>query len=711
MSRPSLDPIQQEQVKQLYEAQPSALFASLVNAAIVIAMLSGQVPAYQLMAWAIACAVMLLGRYAVMRAYRRQPPHPAASAIWQTRFYVGVAVAGLIWGGTALAIFPAASPAHQILLTLVIAGTSAGAVSTLSYQWQTISFFLVLTLLPFVLRFAYQGDSLSHSVAVLAAFFLVMMLLTSRRIYRSYYANLILREEAQASETRFRNLLQATPDALFIVDDEGRIEFINQRAVGLFGYSEEDLRGQPVDTLVPVDHRERHAQHREKITQEPSMQPMQANRNVFARRKDGSEFPADVTLSRIAFANGTRTCAAVRDVTDRWESEQTLRKAKMAAEAANQAKSSFLSAMSHELRTPLNAILGFSQLMRDDPDLSHEQRENIGEIHLSGEHLLKLINDVLDLSRIEAGRMQLSIEPVGVGDLAEACMSMTEPMARHHGIALRSRIEPCSKALVRADRTRLLQTLLNLVSNAIKYNREHGSVELACEHKPDNKLRVSVTDTGLGISPEKQRELFLPFSRLGKEFSNIEGTGIGLSLSKQIIEIMEGELGFSSELGKGTTFWIDLPYLGELDDPANSQNLAASQAKQSGQITLLYIEDNPINQQLVGRIFAALPAYRLLQTTAPSAGLQIAHEARPDLILLDIDMPDMSGLEVATQLKLDAATQSIPIIAVTAENPDDVAALRDRSLFAGYVAKPINRRWLLDAIDKMINRTASRTLP
>ncbi len=709
MSGPLLDPVQSEQVKQLYEAQPSALFASVVNAAILVAILSGQVPAHRLMAWSIAFAVMLLGRYAAMRAYRRQSPYPATSTEWRARFYIGVAIAGLVWGGTAVTIFPASSPTYQIMLTLVIAGTSAGAVSTLSYQWQTISLFLALTLLPFVLRFAYLGDSLSHTVAILTAFFLGMMLLTSRRIYRSYHANLILREQAQASETRFRNLLQATPDALFIIDDEGRVEFINQRAVGLFGYTEEDLRGQPVDTLVPINRQECHAQPREETSEEPPVQSRQANRNVFARRKDGSEFPADVTLSRIAFANGTRTCAAVRDVTERWEAEQTLRKAKMAAEAANQAKSSFLSAMSHELRTPLNAILGFSQLMRDDPGLSPEQRENIGEIHLSGEHLLKLINDVLDLSRIEAGRMQLSIEPVRVGDLVEACLGMTEPMARHHGIALHSRIDPCSKALVRADRTRLLQTLLNLVSNAIKYNREQGSVELACAHQPENKLRFSVTDTGLGISPEKQRELFLPFSRLGKEFSNIEGTGIGLSLSKQIIEIMEGELGFSSELGKGTTFWIDLPYLGELDDPASAQNLAAYQAKQSGQATLLYIEDNPINQQLVGQIFAALPAYRLLQTTSPAAGLRIAREACPHLILLDIDMPDMSGLEVAAQLKHEAATQPIPIIAVTAEDPDDVAALRDRSLFAGYVAKPINRRWLLDTIDKMLNHTAAQT--
>lgn len=690
MSRAALDPIRTEQVKQLYEALPLGLVASVVNAVIIVAMLGGQVPAHQLIGWSLACAAMLWSRYAVLRAYRRQLPYPPTAAAWQTRFYVGVVLSGMVWGGAAFAIFPADSTAHQLLLTLVIAGTAAGAVSTLSYQWQSISLFLALTLLPFVLRYLLHGEGISHTVALLTVFFLVMMLLTSRRIYLGYQANLVLRQEAQASETRFRNLLQATPDALFIIDDQGRIELINQRAVEQFGYTEEALRGNTMATVMPA------------------IQPaagMQANRDVFARRKDGSEFPADVTLSSIAFANGTHTCAAIRDVTERWEAEQTLRKAKMAAEAANQAKSSFLSAMSHELRTPLNAILGFSQLMRDDPKLSREHRENIGEIYMSGEHLLKLINDVLDLSRVEAGRMQLSIEPVQVGDLIEACTSMTEAMARHHGIAIVVRTEACSNALVRADRTRLLQTLLNLVSNAIKYNRAQGSVELSCAHRPDRILRFGVTDTGLGISPEKQSNLFVPFARLGKEFSNIEGTGIGLSLSKQIIEIMGGELGFDSELGKGTTFWVDLPYIGEAASP---EGPVGQQAGQAGEITLLYIEDNPISQQLVSQILAARPAYRLLQSTVPTTGLQIALEARPELILLDIDMPDMSGLEVAARLKTEVATRYIPILAVTAENPDDVAALRDRSLFAGYVAKPINRQLLLDGIDKTLEHETSQ---
>ncbi|TCS71170.1 PAS domain S-box-containing protein [Sulfuritortus calidifontis] len=558
MQTAHLDPVRSEQLRLLYEALPLALFATVVNALVLVAILWGQVTASVLLGWLAAAGLVSALRYLMFRAYRAGKVAPPSARLWQVAFQTGVVAAGLIWGGSILVVFPQSSSAHQILLALVIAGVCAGAVSTLSYQWQAIAQFLVITLLPVVGRFLLGGDDLSLAVALMAALFLLMLLISARRIYRTNQTNLELRDaasarasEAKASEARFRHLLQAAPDALLIVDPDNRIEYANQRAQDLFGYPGETLLQCPLIRLLP------------KLKQfNGRLPPEDTQRNLFAYTQDGRRFPSDVSFSSIPFAEGSRICLAVRDVTERWQNEESLRQAKVAAEAANQAKSAFLSSMSHELRTPLNAILGFSELMLDEPNLTAEQQDNVREIFSSGEHLLKLINDVLDLSRIEAGRMQLAIERVQLQDIIEACRHMIEPLARKNGIILSFELDDCRRTLVLADRTRLLQALLNLASNAIKYNHAGGTVTLACERRA-GRLRLSVKDTGPGISPEKQRDLFSPFSRLGKEFSNIEGSGIGLALTKQLVELMDGELGFSSSPGQGSVFWLDLPYLGE----------------------------------------------------------------------------------------------------------------------------------------------------
>lgn len=565
MRQAFLDSAQTEQVRLLYEAIPIALLATLLNALVITAVLWGLVPAVQLLGWLAAVSAISAGRYALARAYRVNEPYPSSAAVWQTRFNLGVIAAALAWGGSVLVIFPQTSLPHQILLALVIAGICAGAVSTLTYQWRAVALFLVIALLPVIVRFLLSGDDLSLAVAIMASLFLIALLVSARRIYNTNQTNLHLREsaaamaaDAKASEVRFRHLLQAAPDALLIVDPDNRIEYANQRAQQLFGYPAEELLHAPLPRLFPK---------LDRISdREP---PKGTQRNLFAYAKDGRRFPSDLTLSTIPFPEGSRICLAVRDVTERWQVEESLRQAKVAAEAANQAKSTFLSSMSHELRTPLNAILGFSELMLDEQNLTAEQQDSIREIFGSGEHLLKLIDDVLDLSKIEAGRMQLFIERVRLQGIADLCQNMIEPMARKRGIALAFRMAPCQNSLVLADRTRLLQALLNLVSNAIKYNREGGSVTMSCERGPSDRLRVYVQDTGLGISPEKQRDLFTPFSRLGQEFSNIEGSGIGLALTKQIVELMHGELGFSSTPGEGSTFWLDLPYLGEDTEQAS----------------------------------------------------------------------------------------------------------------------------------------------
>jgi len=690
-------PVGSEQLKLLYEAIPIAMFATVINGLVLTVVLWNQVPGPRLLGWLAALILISAGRYVLAHAYLTSQATPPDQTPWQRRFDLGVIVGALAWGGSVLVIFPAASAPHQILLALVIAGVCAGAVSTLSYQWRAIAVFLAITLLPLIIRFMLGGDEVSQAVALLAMLFLLMLLISARRIYNTNQSNLMLSAsaaamaaDAKAAAERFRHLLQATPDALLIVDSGHRIEYANQRAEQVFGYGAGSLIGQPIARLLP-----------ELNAQAGELPGQGSRRDLTARTRLGKEFPSDVSFSTVPFPEGSRLCLTVRDVSERREIEDSLRQAKLAAEAANQAKSAFLSSMSHELRTPLNAILGFTELLREEANLTPEQRESLGEIYDSGEHLLKLINDILDLSKIEAGRMQLSIEPVCLGDITDTCRSMIEPMARKHGIALHFEMEHCRDTRVLADRTRLLQSLLNLASNAIKYNHAGGSVTLSCEQRPSGRLRLSVQDTGPGIHPERQRDLFQPFSRLGKEFSRIEGTGIGLALTKQIVELMQGELGFTSSPGQGSTFWLEFPCAGA--DAADTSAPGGEIVSVAEAATLLAIEDNPLNQHMLRQILTRQAHYHLLQADTPAHGLELARRAQPALILLDINMPGMNGFEVLTRLRADPGTRQIPVIAVTAMNPAEAAVLLSGG-FDAILRKPIDKGALLATIGQVLER-------
>lgn len=370
------------------------------------------------------------------------------------------------------------------------------------------------------------------------------------------------------------------------------------------------------------------------------------------------------------------------------------------ADRANGAKSDFLSRMSHELRTPLNAILGFGQLL--DLRVEHPRdRESVEQILKGGRHLLGLINEVLDISRIEAGRMSLSPEPVHVGDAVKRVFDLARPLAGDRRIALDADGAAFGDRYVLADSQRLQQVLLNLVSNGIKYNREGGRVTVAGRDVGPSRLRITVTDTGPGIPPLLQARLFTPFDRLGVEAEGVEGTGLGLALSKRLVEAMGGAIGLDSAEGRGSTFWVELS---ETVSPDRRSGLgpdtalpAAGTVERAG--TVLYIEDNPSNLRLVERVLAERAAIRLIPAMQGRLGLALAREHHPDLVLADLHLPDMSGEDVLREIQGDPALKDTPIVIVSADaTPGQVKRLLAAGARA-YLTKPIDVHELLSVID------------
>jgi signal transduction histidine kinase/ActR/RegA family two-component response regulator len=388
-----------------------------------------------------------------------------------------------------------------------------------------------------------------------------------------------------------------------------------------------------------------------------------------------------------------------------------LREAKEAADRANTAKSEYLSRMSHELRTPLNAILGFAQLLELE-DLGEEQRENLHYILTAARRLLALINEVLDIAAIEAGRLPLSLEPVAVADVVAETVSLIRPLADQHQVLLVNPPLSCASH-VQGDRQRLKQILLNLLSNAVKYNRQGGRVELECGPGDDGRLRIQVVDTGPGIAAEAMGQLFVPFERLGNEQSGVEGAGLGLPLSRRLAEAMGGTLDVASEPGQGSSFWVELPQAEGPVQRAERRQELDPQAQPPPEepaptLTVLYIEDNLSNLQLVERVLSRRPGVRLISAMRPQLGLDLAAEHDPDLILLDLHLPDMPGQEVLRRRRAEPRTAEVPVVILSA---DARPTLVDQLLGEGaraFLTKPLDVKELLELLDAVAGERDSR---
>ncbi|HTW66887.1 MAG TPA: response regulator [Bryobacteraceae bacterium] len=397
--------------------------------------------------------------------------------------------------------------------------------------------------------------------------------------------------------------------------------------------------------------------------------------------------------------------AVVRDITLAKSSEDMLRQAKEEAERANRAKSEFLSRMSHELRTPLNSILGFAQLLAL-ADLAVQHQSNVQQILKGGYHLLELINEVLDLARIEAGRLNLSPEPVNVREAAKEVLDLVRPLASAQNIALSADFSSLGDAYVRADRQRLKQVLLNLFSNAIKFNRAGGLVVLTCAETRHRRLRMEVADTGSGIDEAGLKKIFQPFERLGADQNAVAGTGLGLALSKRMVEAMEGVIGVESTVGVGSRFFIELPLADrpvrwgqESDAPA-----APFRPDASHRGTILYIEDNLSNLRLMEEILARYPGVRLLEAMQGQMGLDLANTHRPDWILLDAHLPDMQGEDVLQALRKEHRTASIPVTVLSADaTPNQMQRLKAAGA-REYLTKPLDVRQIIALLEATLER-------
>jgi signal transduction histidine kinase len=366
------------------------------------------------------------------------------------------------------------------------------------------------------------------------------------------------------------------------------------------------------------------------------------------------------------------------------------------SEAANRAKSDFLSSMSHELRTPLNAIIGFGQVLQTgyERPLAEGQAIAVDHILKGGYHLLDLINDVLDLAKIESGQMEMVPVPLRLEQVVPSCISMAQSMAKKYHVSVKGDIDYDAMPRFMGDDIRIRQVLLNLLSNAVKYNRSGGTVAVTSILLPGDWMRISITDTGMGISPAKRNKLFTPFDRLGAEASDIEGTGIGLTLTRDIVERMGGRIGFNSDEGRGSTFWLEFPVV-QGDEVVGKEQRAEpliepTSAGDASLRTVLYIEDNPANLHLMRAILAQAKGLHLISAHNAELGLVAAETEGPDIILMDINLPGMNGIEALRMLRQQEATRGIPVIAVSA------AAMQhdiDKAMTAGfdaYLTKPID---------------------
>lgn len=505
-------------------------------------------------------------------------------------------------------------------------------------------------------------------------------------------------EKRLSRERHFlKGLLDALGDGVYVLNEKGLCTFVNPQAERMLRWSMAELRGKVIHNLIhandskgnkvlPNDCPITQTVHNSKI--------YRSETEIFTRR-NGKPFP--VSIVSVPMMQKDRYIGSVtifKDITEQKERELQLTLATDQAKKANHAKSDFLSRMSHELRTPMNAILGFAQLLEINDELDSDDQDYVNEILKAGNHLLELINEVLDLSKIEAGRIDLSIESVGFLDVLNECEALISPLAEAKNISIYYDEEQAAKVALSCDRIRLKQIIVNLMSNAVKYNHKGGEIRIDVARTDNNYWRIKISDKGIGMPKERQNELFSPFSRLVSDQDEIEGSGIGLVISRRLTEMMHGSMSFESEEGEGSSFWFDLPdakttvveTFAQVTEPKTVLPNTSSQDT----YTLLYMEDNPANLKLVERVINLQPGLRLVTATDPVVGIEVAEEVQPDLILLDIHMPGLTGLDVLKILKEKEAFSSTPFIAISANAMhSDIRQALDAG-FDEYLTKPLN---------------------
>jgi len=512
------------------------------------------------------------------------------------------------------------------------------------------------------------------------------------------------------SDLRMERLIHAVSEGVVTVDERRRIVLFNEAAEAMFGLTAAEALGCPIDRFVAALD----------IADAPVSAPAGAAtaagtlQALTGHRRDGRAFPIEVSLSRLQMEQGVLTTIVLRDITARILADAE-RRTHEALEASNKAKTEFLSRMSHELRTPLNAVIGFSKLLRLDAvkPLSAEQLERVQHVENAGSHLLALVNDVLDLSRIESGEMSVSSQAVQLPRVIEEAATMVSPLVTKAGIEVfvasenpiaglgrrtDARVVPPGDLWVNADPVRLRQVLVNLLSNAVKYNRPGGRVALTWR-RTDDECEILVTDTGQGIPADQLAGLFQPFNRLGAESSAVEGTGIGLVLSRQLAEMMGGTLTISSTFGVGTCASLKLGIASAPAAKPDPAHLGRCESPAAPSLTVLYAEDDEVNAELVRQLVTMRRGVSLRVATSGAMALECARADPPDLMLVDMNLGDMTGIELARELRRDRATREVCLVALSADAlPEQIRAAMACG-FESYLTKPINFDEVLAVFD------------
>ena len=526
------------------------------------------------------------------------------------------------------------------------------------------------------------------------------------------------------ARARYFELYDLAPVGYCTISEQGLVTEANLATATLLGLSRTHIVGQPISRFIERAHQDCYYMHRKQVMStgnahtcelqllKSDHQPLWVDMTTNTAFEEGGEWVLRVVLS---------------DITSRKKMDQlleqkntALEQARLIADKSNRAKSDFLSSMSHELRTPLNAILGFAQLIdAGTPPPTPAQKRSVGQILQAGWYLLDLINEILDLAVVESGKLSLELRAMSLADVMLECLTMIEPQAEKRGISVQfaALAAPC---FVLADSTRFKQVLINLLSNAIKYNKPHGTVVMSCTETAGGRVRIEVEDTGEGLSPEKIVQLFQPFNRLGQETRTEQGTGIGLVMTKRLVELMGGTIGVKSAVGAGSTFWIEMNLITE-----QARNTAIAQAlaqeprlsmpeitalhKSDAQLhTLLYIEDDSANLLLIESLMGHRPDIHLLSANDGLKGLSLAQANLPDIILTDIHLPGIGGFELLGKLQDNLATRHIPVVGLSANAiPSDV----EKGLAAGfyrYLTKPIKIDVFMAMLDEALTLARTR---
>ncbi len=543
----------------------------------------------------------------------------------------------------------------------------------------------------------------------------------NHRTYTGIIRDISEKKQAQWALERLTRqnelILKSVGDGVLGVNLEGEIIFYNSSALKMTRFEEEDLAGKSLHEVLTVIPENKSASDQDYPLYQVFIegQTQSKDEEVFWK-KDGSALLAEYICAPIY--EDEKIVGAVitfRDILKRKRVEEALVQAKEEAERANQAKSDFLSRMSHELRTPLNSILGFAQILEMDvqDSLTDRQRPWVGQVRKAGDHLLELINEILDLARIESGKMTISLENVDVVPLLKEVLALILPMSNERKIKVVNMISIPS-LVVFADRTRLKQVLLNLLSNAVKYNIENGMISIFYRKTSNGKIRISIEDSGIGFAQDKIKELFEPFSRLDTSDSEIEGTGIGLTITRRLIEQMRGEIFVESTPGKGSCFTLELPEgaLREGDnDPGDSDiEWPPETLNPENKYTILYIEDNPDNLILVRQVLKSRPNIHLISSRDGKTGIELALAYHPDLILMDINLPGMDGFTALRAIQAYKEIRSTPVVAVSANAMSEDVDYGLKAGFDAYITKPINIVTFIEVVDKLLGQKSGASL-